>query len=373
MKLLHISGGACRAALASVLLCSSVALAGCGMPGAPQPPSLNLPNPVTDLSAVRAGDKVSLTWTLPKRTTDKVALNAPINVRICRNEDAAADCNAVTTLQLFPGSDGAFTDALPSPLASGSLHQLTYFVELVNRKGRSAGPSNRAEVLAGEAPAAVAGLNAEPRKDGVLLQWTPTSPDSPAAVIRFQRTLTTPAAKSSSRDSLAARAEPPLRILLVEAGSSTDRALDKDIHFGETYEYRAQRVVRRTIDGHTLELASALSPPVRLDTADIFPPSVPRGLAAVATAGDNGGAPAVDLSWQPDTDANLLGYIVYRREPGEVAAWQRISSMQPVIGPGFHDSNVQAGHTYMYAVSAIAQNGHESTRSAEAQETVPLQ
>jgi hypothetical protein len=52
--------------------------------------------------------------------------------------------------------------------------------------------------------------------------------------------------------------------------------------------------------------------------------------------------------------------------------WQRISPAEPVIGPVFHDSHVQAGRTYAYAVSAIGQNGHESARSAEAQETVPL-
>jgi hypothetical protein len=32
---------------------------------------------------------------------------------------------------------------------------------------------------------------------------------------------------------------------------------------------------------------------------------------------------------------------------------------------------VQPGHTYMYAVSAVDQQGHESARSAEAEETVP--
>jgi hypothetical protein len=32
---------------------------------------------------------------------------------------------------------------------------------------------------------------------------------------------------------------------------------------------------------------------------------------------------------------------------------------------------VQAGHTYIYAVSAIDQGGHVSGRSAEAEETVP--
>ena len=80
------------------------------------------------------------------------------------------------------------------------------------------------------------------------------------------------------------------------------------------------------------------------------------------------------LSWQPDTEADLAGYIVYRRElaaTGAGGAWQRISPTQPVVGPAYHDTNVQPGHAYAYAVSAIDQEGHESARSAEAQETVP--
>jgi fibronectin type 3 domain-containing protein len=89
----------------------------------------------------------------------------------------------------------------------------------------------------------------------------------------------------------------------------------------------------------------------------------------VGTARENGAAPAIDLSWQPNTEPDLAGYIVYRREgDGE---WQRISPAQQVVGPGFHDPNVTAGHTYKYAVTAIDREGHESALSAEAEETVP--
>src|SRR5579862_5926190 len=86
-------------------------LAGCGMPGAPQPPSLNLPNRVTDLSAIRAGDQVSLSWKMPIRNTDKLLLKDNVSVRVCRNQTSGAGCDAVTTLQLAPNSAAAYTDA----------------------------------------------------------------------------------------------------------------------------------------------------------------------------------------------------------------------------------------------------------------------
>jgi hypothetical protein len=355
------------APLATLTALLALIPAGCGMPGAPQPPTLNIPQRVTNLSAVRAGNQVSLTWKMPLRNTDKMLVRDAIATRICRNQGSAAGCDAVAILHLAPGADAAYTDTLLPDLTHGSPRALTYFVELDNRKGRSAGLSNGAEIPAGEVPPAVVGLSAQIRNDGMLLNWTPAPPDAPSAAIRLLRKLVTPPAKQQEGP-LATPLEPPERTLMVEAGGSTSRALDTNIRFGETYEYRAQRVVRVPVNGELLELTSPLSDPIRIEAIDVFPPGVPKGLAAVATAGENGNAPAVDLSWLPDTDSDLAGYIVYRREDGDRS--QRIST-QPIVGPGFHDANVQPGRTYVYAVSAIGQNGHESARSTEAQETVP--
>jgi hypothetical protein len=374
MKLLEIFGRARRVALAFVLMFSGVALAGCGMPGAPQPPSLDLPQRVGDLSAVRTGNQVALKWSMPKRDTDKVQLKGNVTVRICRNESAAAGCSAAATLQVAADATGEFTDTLPPGLAEDAPRVITYFVELDNRKGRTAGLSNGAQILAGEAPAAVDGLAAEMRREGVLLRWAPAPPDAAPVAVRLVRKLVSPpapAAAKSTHAALASRPEPLERTLLVEPGPQLGRALDGSIQFGETYEYRAQRVARVTVNGETLELAGPLSVAVRIAAVNVFAPAVPRGLAAVATAGAEGAGPAIDLNWQPGTEADLAGYFVYRREAGQPESnWQRISPAQPVAAPDYHDANVQPGHTYMYAVSAVDQQGHESARSAEAEETV---
>jgi hypothetical protein len=365
----------------AVALAATVALAGCGMPGAPQPPSLQLPVRVADLTAVRTGDQVALTWSMPKRDTDKVLLKGNVAVRICRKESAAAGCSATTTLQVAPETAGAFTDSLPPTLAEGAPRVITYFIELDNRKGRSAGLSNGAQILAGDAPAAVDGLSAEMRRDGVLLRWVPAPPSAAPVAVRLVRKLVSPpvpapAPTKSTQGPLAPRPEPPVRTLLVApaayADNSLDHALDSSIQFGEIYEYRAQRVARVTVNGETLELAGPLSSPVRIAAVNVLPPAVPRGLAAVATAGVEGAGPAIDLNWQPGAEADLAGYVVYRREAGQPEnSWQRISPAHPVTEPDFNDANVQPGHTYMYAVSAVDQQGHESARSAEAEETVP--
>jgi hypothetical protein len=214
------------------------------------------------------------------------------------------------------------------------------------------------------------------RRDGVLLRWTPAPLEATPAAVRLERKLVSPPAHApapsrSAEGPLAPRPKPPERTLLVEPGPQLGRALDSNIEFGATYEYRAQRVARVTVNGETLELAGPFSSPVRIDAVNVYPPVVPKGLAAVATAGVGGAGPAIDLNWQPNTETDLSDYVIYRRETGTEGSWQRISPAQPVTSPGFHDANVQPGHTYMYAVSAVDQQGHESALSAEAEETVP--
>jgi hypothetical protein len=368
-------------------------MTGCGMPGAPQPPSLNLPEKVTDLVAARNGDQVTLTWTTPRRNTDKLLLKGMVQARVCRTELApgagSSACVDAGSTQSAPAAEAGFTETLPPPLAAGSPRALTYYVELVNRKGRSAGLSNGASVAAGQVPAAITGLTAEMRRKGVLLTWQPGVQEAGSTEIRLARRLLTPPApkpkpesgnaqpggqkepgaqQNSASGLLAPPAEPLERSLLVKPGASA-HALDEDVRFNERYEYRAQRVTAVEVNGQKLELAGPLSTPVEIETRNTFPPAVPAGLAAVGTAAENSAGPAIDLSWQPDTEPDLAGYIVYRRDGN--GPWQRISPAQPVVGPAFHDANVAAGHTYRYAVSAIDQEGHESARSEAAEEMAP--
>ena len=52
-------------------LLGSAWLVGCGSPGVPIPPSLELPRPVRNLQASRKSDKVTLTWSMPTKTNDQ--------------------------------------------------------------------------------------------------------------------------------------------------------------------------------------------------------------------------------------------------------------------------------------------------------------
>jgi hypothetical protein len=354
-----------RWAALMVVLVVALVVSGCGTPGTPQPPSLTLPDRVEDLKAVRTGDRVALTWTMPKRNTDKVLLKGEVAVHVCRRE-GAGECAAAGDVNFAPGADGVFSETLRAAESSGALRPLSYFVELRNRKGRSAGLSNEADVLAGPAPAPVTGLGAEVRKTGIVLHWN--AADAVVA-IRLERNVVSAPPVKAKEGPLSAPPEPVEQRLLVEHDGGV--ALDHEIRFGETYEYRAQRVARQEKDGKTVEAAGEFSAPVRIEALDVFPPERSAGLAAVATAASDTSPAAVDLNWVPNTEADLAGYYVYRREAE--TPWRRISGEKPVAGPAFHDAAVLAGHTYIYGVSAVDANGNESQRSEDATETVPKQ
>ncbi len=91
------------------------------------------------MTAVRTGNQVALTWTMPKRNTDKLLLEGNIAVRVCRKEATENCAVAPRSLTLAPEAKGAFTDTLPPEEAAGPPRALSYFVELNNARGRSAG------------------------------------------------------------------------------------------------------------------------------------------------------------------------------------------------------------------------------------------
>jgi hypothetical protein len=109
-----------------VCLLATALLAGCGAPGIPIPPSLELAKPVTDLRAVRKGDKIYLAWSVPVETTERRAIRHPGPMRICRSlGDIIAECGIpageippATVASTMPSSSSKNRSATPR-LTSG--------------------------------------------------------------------------------------------------------------------------------------------------------------------------------------------------------------------------------------------------------------
>lgn len=355
---------------------------GCGAPAAPQPPTLNLPQPVRDLTAARAGNTVHLTFSVPEKTTDKLPVRGPMTAQLCRATSDAGPCEPAGTLALTAQKTAAMEDALPADLAEGPMRPLTYRVAVLNHAQKSAGESSAAFAVAGAGPQSIAGFKTMPRRNGIVLGWQSVDGTGQATEwVRFDRIRTAgPSAPPPQSGVGAARSEeePAEQSMRVSeataqhrAGTNLSFALDATARTGRSYRYTAQRVEQVTLGKRTLELASAVSAPLDVVYRDVFPPSVPAGLiSAVDTLGK-----AVDLSWTPDTDSGIAGYIVYRRAVGSKAGaaperitgvtGERISGAAPVTAPAWRDTAIVAGQRYAYSVSAIDSSGNESERSAE--------
>lgn len=347
------------AAVWAALGCALIFAGGCASPGSPQPPSLNLPRPVSDLRAQRVGDSVQLHWTMPVETTDGRLLAGAKKVTLCRRL-AAGVCEQVKSFSEMPKVAIALEDALPAAMVNGTPRLLTYEVQVLNAMERSAGASNLALAASGPAPATVNGLAATVKEQGVLLRWSPAADAETEILLRrewLQRATQTAAKKSTNP--FAPKAEPTEQMLRVH--SDAGGTLDASAAFGEQYSYTAQRVKRLTLAGQSVEVRSAPDAPVQVDVKDVFAPQPPQGLAVAEPVRGADGSYAVDLSWDANTEQDLAGYVVYRQDAGGDV--RRVSnSLLPA--PAFHDEWLKAGRSYMYSVSAVDKSGNESRRGA---------
>src|SRR3981081_1798994 len=80
-------------------------LASCAQTGPPLPPSLELPKPPTDLRASRKGNRVTLSWSEPKLTTDRRSVRYLGPTLVCRSlEPEITTCGNFATMLPAPSS-----------------------------------------------------------------------------------------------------------------------------------------------------------------------------------------------------------------------------------------------------------------------------
>lgn len=363
-------------------------LAGCASVQAPLPPSLELPKPPTDLRALRKGNHVYLFWTVPMQTMDRQTVRHAGPTLICRGLEALlSTCGTpignvaapakVENRKNVPNDkvQASFVDTLPEDLQQqNAIRNATYAVEALNLHSRSAGLSNQVHVPLAPTLAPPVNFRAKVTGEGVVLSWDCEQPQNPSPNFRYTERI------------YRRMGEGGTDVTLADVECTAGHFEDRTIEWQKTYDYRITGVTELLLPPGNGPCPRALSPeggapsseciiatvegddspPRRVLTNDVYPPAVPAGLEAVFSG--PGQPPFVDLVWAPNTDADLAGYNVYRREQGGQAV--RINK-ELIKAPAFRDSDVSAGKTYLYAVSAVDARGNESGRSEEASENVP--
>jgi hypothetical protein len=363
---------------------------------------------VKDLTAERVGDLVQLHWTTPSMTTDRLEIQGAMTAEICRITVTSPapqpqSCIPVRRQQVQPGPTQA-AEALSPTLTADPPALLAYRVQIFNSHGRSAGLSPEAFTASGAAPPPVDQLRATPTREGAMLEWQKTDSPAPMELDRLpvgpngvvieptphktaskpsrptikkteshpQKSATAPAPKPPKPPQMTPPAPIEVKLQTPPLPADPGGTIDHTAQKGETYRYTAQRVRSVSVGGHTQDLRSNVSLPVMVTMRDVFPPHAPSGLEAVpggATAADR----SIDLSWTPNTEDDLAGYIVYRQEidsKGVAAGTVTRLNATPVVGPAYRDLTAIAGRRYAYRVTAIDTAGNESAPSADVQETL---
>lgn len=357
-----------------LVLGALVWLAGCGTPGAPRPPSLRLPQTVSDLTATRVGSTVTLTWTEPERTTDGEGIRKLGSTLICMGvndypmthcDQTLADLSQPQFASCAPkiGEAATCAVALPEQIQlQNPLGQATYAIEVLNTNGRSAGLSNQIRIPTAYTLPPIPEVSAKITPDAVAVEFTgygeiPVrgNPTQGYHVFRREQSAQTfldlgPAERKSPGDR---EARLPYQFF------------DRNFEWNKAYEYRVVAITTVSLDGKTEQIEGDPTPAVAVFTKDIFPPAAPTGLQAVASG--VGQPPFVDLTWAPNTESDLAGYNVYRHEEGQVPV--KINA-ELIKAPAYRDDQVERGHKYFYAVTAVDLRGNESGKSAEASEVV---
>jgi hypothetical protein len=368
----------------NVLICGlgCAVLVACGAPGVPIPPTLELTRPVSDLRAARKGDHVYLVWTVPAKTTDRQAVRHPGPTRICRSlKIELRDCEkpvAEIPASRFPlpqiaTGNGApagkvqasYTDVLPPELQNEDpTAELTYAVSVLNDSGRSAGLSNLVKVPASPTLPPPEHFNARVASDGVLLSWDcPPATDAEPNPVLGHRLRIYRREQGKQNDTRVG----DVNFASCAQNQPSSQFLDQSFEWEKRYDYHATVVTVVSETGKPeAEVEGDDTPVIQVFAHDVFPPAAPTGLQAVFSG--VGQAPFVDLVWSPDSEADLTGYNIYRREEGGASV--KLNS-EPMKTPAYRDTNVRSGKKYSYSVSAVDGRGNESARSEEATEQVP--
>lgn len=352
-------------------------LTGCASIGPPLPPSLELPKAPSDVRAARKGNKVTLTWTIPTRTTDRQSVRYLGKTRICRGVGPTLVTCGEPVGEVVPPEDFAnknkagrqkvaasYVGSLSSrlqvdPKQRSPFATVTYAVEVLNLDGRSAGLSNQVHVSLGETLPAPTDFAARLTGQGVVLSWSGE-----------MLLLTDPQPVRYSYRVFRRQEGSQLQTLVGELGAGGVRDLsliDQSFEWEKTYYYHADTLTVLAQPGkQEVRIDGDDTPEVKVFADDVFPPAVPSGLQAVFSG--PGQQAFIDLIWAPVTDADLDGYNVYRHEEGAAAV--KVNA-ELVKTPAYRDTNVVSGKNYFYSVSAIDQRGNESARSEEGSERVP--
>ena len=294
-------------------------------------PLANVPQRIGDLAVVERGSALIAHCTVPTLTTENNPIRASVKlelrVGVAGNPFVPGDwANDAKPFSQFEAKDGLATFKIAANDWTGK--QVTIGVRSITQNGKRSDWSNFETLSVVAPPATPSAPVVEDTAQGERITWT-------GAGDRFR----------------VLRKVGDEKDYTVVATVTAHEWTDGSIEYGKPYSYMVQAVADA---GHDQVAESDLSAATPKTPKDTFAPPVPGGLRA-----DRSGS-GVSLVWEPDSDADLAGYRVYRSEGN--GAMQKLAVTNTV--PSYSDTTAEHGKTYRYAVSAFDRAGNESERCA---------
>jgi hypothetical protein len=296
---------------------------GCAKVGAPLPPVVKIPEPVTNLQLVQVGsERVEIIFPIVDSDVRLVEV-----LRECSGGEVSLDSEPLARIEVTELPAGVRTGTRVFSESMQPMYGCVYAVRLESSSRQRSALSNVVKTLQVSVAEAPTNLESRIMEDGVELTWTPPAQNEDGS---------SPANFSGY-------------LVNSEHRSSEPRFRDSEFAFGESETYRVQAISR---DGNPLVLSR---PSVALTVVpeDVFPPEAPVKLTAVAVGN------SVQLIWDANAESDLSGYAVYRRTTGK--EFKRVSPLVAVNR--FLDESITVDTLYYYVVAAIDAAGNEGPYS----------
>ena len=333
----------------------------CGVQAPPQVPRVEKPAKITDLSITQRGPVFELTFTSPEVTADGERLTKPLEIEIFRAISKPGETppenlgGSVPWLALSPKDAGQRTKE--DKFVYSARLQDQEFAQSLGKtysfgvRGLTRGFRNRplqgdlsnivrAQLL--EVSGAIENLQIRTAEKSLELTWTPPSRSlsgASLAPLAGYRVYWSPTGKP---ESFQLRGEP-----------ATPAFSDPEFAFEHDSYYRVRAIFKQ---GNQVA-ESEDSPVEHILPHDTFPPATPTNVSALFSAG------AVQLVWSANTEPDLAGYNVYRRESGGTPLKVNTDLLRT---PTFEDRSALPDHQYFYRVTALDLTHNESAPSTEA-------
>ena len=319
-------------------------LGGCGRKGMPVPPGTIRPTAIKDLSYRITPNGVELSWTVPIRNRDGSPIEGIKGFDLLK---AKAPVNE--TCEGCPPEFGhpieVPFEAKPEKARKMYYEDRTlspgtrYIYEVRTVKGwlNISDPSNRISFAWHVPPTAPTRLMAQPTQDGIYISWLPPatwSNETPVDRPLSYRIYRTKADKDNWK---------PIHELVNANGF-----FDLSVKRGEKYSYKVSAVLIY----HGTEIEGPQSQEATAQPRPIKPPRAPEGLVAVYHNMAPNGGYGVELLWQENSESDLAGYFVYRRDKDGLI--DKLNHT-PVAISRFIDRTILPQGTYEYWVTAVDQ------------------